>query len=165
MTQSGRSAHWEARLTGDVIRMPTADLINQVVDEIVAYKASRPAYWALLHGSATGDRPAEGAERLHRGLSRRVAEVLAVRAPPPRREPAPADRHHDAGRHQGGAPAGRGGTPGTRGRTDRRAQVPAHGLPVDRHGAGPLPRRLAELHEESTEVVKQVASLSGGRGR
>lgn len=81
MTQSGRSAHWEARLTGDVIRMPTADLINQVVDEIVAYKASAPPTGGLLHGSATGDRPAEGAERLHRGLSRRVAEVLAVRAP------------------------------------------------------------------------------------
>ncbi|MER5649196.1 TetR/AcrR family transcriptional regulator [Streptosporangium sp. NPDC002524] len=77
----GRGAHWEARLTGDVIRMPVADLIDQVVDEIVAYKASRPAYWALLHGSATGDRLAAASERLHRGIARRIAEVLAVRAP------------------------------------------------------------------------------------
>ncbi|WP_436757012.1 TetR/AcrR family transcriptional regulator [Streptosporangium sp. V21-05] len=77
----GRGAHWEARLTGDVIRMPAAELIDQVVDEIVAYKASRPAYWALLHGSATGDRLAAASERLHRGVARRIAEVLAVRAP------------------------------------------------------------------------------------
>ncbi|GAA4185350.1 TetR/AcrR family transcriptional regulator [Streptosporangium oxazolinicum] len=77
----GRSAHWEARLTGDVLRMPVADLIDQVVDEIVAYKTSRPAYWALLHGSATGDRLAAASERLHRGIARRIAGVLAVRAP------------------------------------------------------------------------------------
>ncbi|MEU8037141.1 TetR/AcrR family transcriptional regulator [Streptosporangium sp. NPDC049078] len=77
----GRSAHWEARLTGDAIRMPAADLIDQVVDEIVAYKASRPAYWALLHGSATGDRLATASERLHRDIARRIAEALSVRAP------------------------------------------------------------------------------------
>ncbi|WP_329424621.1 TetR/AcrR family transcriptional regulator [Streptosporangium sp. NBC_01495] len=77
----GRSAHWAARLTGDVVRMPAADLIDQVVDEIVAYKASRPAYWALLHGSATGDRLATASERLHRDIARRIAEVLSVRAP------------------------------------------------------------------------------------
>lgn len=61
--------------------MPAADLIDQVVDEIVAYKASRPAYWALLHGSATGDRLATASERLHRDIARRIAEVLSVRAP------------------------------------------------------------------------------------
>ncbi|MEU8380951.1 TetR/AcrR family transcriptional regulator [Streptosporangium sp. NPDC048865] len=77
----GRSAHWETRLTGDVLRMPVADLVDQVVDEIVAYKASRPAYWALMHGSATGDRLAAASERLHRDIARRIAEVLAVRAP------------------------------------------------------------------------------------
>ncbi|GAA3011029.1 TetR/AcrR family transcriptional regulator [Streptosporangium longisporum] len=77
----GRSAHWQARLTGDVVRMPAAELIDRVVDEIVAYKAARPAYWALLHGSATGDRLAEASERLHRDVARHIAGLLAVRAP------------------------------------------------------------------------------------
>ncbi|MGV9777595.1 TetR family transcriptional regulator [Streptosporangium sp. NPDC003464] len=77
----GRREHWETRLTGDVVRMPLAELIDRLVDEIVAYKADRPAYWALLHGSATGDRLAAASERLHLGIAGRLADLFGLRAP------------------------------------------------------------------------------------
>ncbi|GII01992.1 TetR family transcriptional regulator [Planobispora takensis] len=77
----GRRAHWQARLTGDVARMPLPELVGLLVDEIVAYKAARPAYWALLHGSATGDRLAAASERLHLAVSEQLAGLLALRAP------------------------------------------------------------------------------------
>ncbi|WP_066376463.1 TetR/AcrR family transcriptional regulator [Herbidospora mongoliensis] len=77
----GRQQHWNERLTGDVTRIPLPELVDQLVDEIADFKGSRPAYWALLHGSATGDRLAWASEQLHAGISTRVAQVLSIRAP------------------------------------------------------------------------------------
>ncbi|MCG5212307.1 TetR/AcrR family transcriptional regulator [Streptosporangium sp. KLBMP 9127] len=77
----GRREHWNARLTGDVARMPLDELIDQLVNEIVDFKGSRPAYWALLHGSATGDRLAAASGRLHADIAARVAQIFSLRAP------------------------------------------------------------------------------------
>ncbi|WP_406317073.1 TetR/AcrR family transcriptional regulator [Streptosporangium sp. NBC_01639] len=77
----GRREHWETRLTGDLAHMPLPELIDRLVDEIVAYKTTRPAYWALLHGSATGDRLAAASEQLHLGVAGRLAGLFALRAP------------------------------------------------------------------------------------
>ncbi|MER5321483.1 TetR/AcrR family transcriptional regulator [Streptosporangium roseum] len=77
----GRREHWETRLTGDVARMPLPEMIDRLIDEIVAYKTTRPAYWALLHGSSTGDRLAAASERLHLGIAGQLAELFGLRAP------------------------------------------------------------------------------------
>ena len=61
--------------------MPLDELIDQLVDEIVDFKGSRPAYWALLYGSATGDRLACGLRRAARGHRPAGGASSRLRAP------------------------------------------------------------------------------------
>lgn len=79
--QERRRRFWDDRFAGDLVAMPLPELIDQVVDAVVAFKSAQPAYWALLHGSATGDRLAAAAEQLTQDIATRFAEVLARRAP------------------------------------------------------------------------------------
>jgi AcrR family transcriptional regulator len=76
-----RQDFWAARLTAVTPDVPLEVLVGQLVDESVAFKTRAPAYWALLYGSATGDRLADAAERLHRSIAEHVARMLRSRAP------------------------------------------------------------------------------------
>jgi len=82
-----RRLFWDAYFTPDSVATPLPDLVGQVIDAAVSFKRAHPAYWSLLYGSATADRLAEASARLHQDVARRLAEVLALRAPhlPPER--------------------------------------------------------------------------------
>ncbi|GLW12078.1 TetR family transcriptional regulator [Microtetraspora sp. NBRC 13810] len=72
---------WQRNLTEESAHEPMPDLVDRLVDAMVAFKSSRPAFWALFHGSATSDRLAEVARDLHEAVAHRVAEVFGLRAP------------------------------------------------------------------------------------
>ncbi|SDR08891.1 TetR/AcrR family transcriptional regulator [Thermostaphylospora chromogena] len=72
---------WRRNLTDEDALTPLDELIDRLVDAMVAFKSSRPAFWALFHGSATSDRLAEAARQLHEGVSHRLAEVFGLRSP------------------------------------------------------------------------------------
>lgn len=76
-----RREFWEERLAAVPPDVPIEALVSGFVDESVAFKTRAPAYWALLYGSATGDRLAAAAQRLHEAVAENVAAMLAQRAP------------------------------------------------------------------------------------
>ncbi|GAA5074508.1 AcrR family transcriptional regulator [Thermocatellispora tengchongensis] len=85
--ETEQGAFWRAHLTDDDAHTEMGALIDRLVDAMVEFKASRPAFWALFHGSATSDRLAEVARDLHEGVAFRLAEVFELRSPhlPPER--------------------------------------------------------------------------------
>lgn len=76
-----RREFWAERMASVTPDIPLEALVNSFVDESVAFKGSSPAYWALLYGSATGDRLAEASRRLHAAIAEQVAEMLVRRSP------------------------------------------------------------------------------------
>ncbi|MEU4543405.1 TetR/AcrR family transcriptional regulator [Nonomuraea dietziae] len=76
-----RREFWAERMASVTSDIPLETLVNSFVDESVAFKGSSPAYWALLYGSATGDRLAEASQRLHAAIAEQVAEMLVRRSP------------------------------------------------------------------------------------
>ncbi|WP_113702664.1 TetR/AcrR family transcriptional regulator [Nonomuraea lactucae] len=76
-----REEFWAARLAAVTPDVPLEDLIGALVDESVEFKTRAPAYWALLYGSATGDRLATAAARLHEAIAAQVAGMLRRRSP------------------------------------------------------------------------------------
>jgi AcrR family transcriptional regulator len=81
------SQFWEAQLGTSAMELPIDVVVDRVMDAMVAFKTSRPAFWALFHGSVTSDVLAEAARRLDDQLAERLDRVYAVRAPhlPPER--------------------------------------------------------------------------------
>jgi AcrR family transcriptional regulator len=75
------SQFWEAQLSASAMELPIDVVVDRVMDAIVAFKTSRPAFWALFHGSVTSDTLAEAARRLDGQLAERLDRVYAVRAP------------------------------------------------------------------------------------
>ncbi|MBN6057044.1 TetR family transcriptional regulator, partial [Nonomuraea sp. RK-328] len=76
-----REEFWAGRLAQVTPEVPLEALVGRLVDESVAFKTRSPAYWALLYGSATGDRLAAAAGRLHEAIAGQVAEMLRRRSP------------------------------------------------------------------------------------
>ncbi|KAB8192801.1 TetR family transcriptional regulator [Nonomuraea phyllanthi] len=76
-----RQEFWAARLAAVTPEVPLEDLVGRFVDESVRFKSASPAYWALLYGSATGDRLAEAAQHIHAEIARQVAGLLRRRSP------------------------------------------------------------------------------------
>ncbi|RVX39396.1 TetR family transcriptional regulator [Nonomuraea polychroma] len=76
-----RQEFWAARLAEVTPDVPLEVLVGQLVDESVRFKSSSPAYWSLLHGSATGDRFAAASQRLHEDIARRIAGMLRLLRP------------------------------------------------------------------------------------
>ncbi|GAA2383571.1 TetR/AcrR family transcriptional regulator [Nonomuraea africana] len=76
-----RREFWAERLAAVTPDVPLETLVNTFVDESVAFKGSSPAYWALLYGSATGDRLMAASRRLHGAIAEQVAEMLVRRSP------------------------------------------------------------------------------------
>ncbi|NNH76067.1 TetR/AcrR family transcriptional regulator [Nocardia uniformis] len=76
-----RRRYWDDWLTDDRARMPLPQFVDQVIDEVTAFKGDHPAYWTLLHGSTTGDRLTTASEQLHSHIAEGFAVALARRAP------------------------------------------------------------------------------------
>jgi AcrR family transcriptional regulator len=76
-----RQAFWAGRLAAVTPQVPLEVLIGQLVDESVAFKGRSPAYWALLYGSATGDRLAQASAQLQEAIAAQVADMLLRRDP------------------------------------------------------------------------------------
>ncbi|MEO3885012.1 TetR/AcrR family transcriptional regulator [Nonomuraea sp. B5E05] len=76
-----RQEFWAGRLAAVTPDVPLDVLVGQLVDESVRFKSSSPAYWSLLYGTATGDRLAEAAGRLHDDIARHIGSMLRRRSP------------------------------------------------------------------------------------
>ncbi|MFI6295437.1 TetR/AcrR family transcriptional regulator [Nonomuraea sp. NPDC050790] len=76
-----RQEFWAGRLATLSPTVPLEVLVGQLVDESVAFKSRAPAYWALLYGTATGDRLATASARLHEAIAANVATMLRRRSP------------------------------------------------------------------------------------
>jgi len=74
-------AFWEAQLGPGAVELPLGELVDRVVDALVAFKAARPAFWALFHGSATSGRLAGAARELDGEVARRLEQLFRARAP------------------------------------------------------------------------------------
>ena len=72
---------WDEQLTDDVADLPLEVVVDRLIDAVVAFKGERPAFWALLHGSATSDTLAAASARLDEQLTGRLADLYARRAP------------------------------------------------------------------------------------
>jgi AcrR family transcriptional regulator len=75
------SQFWDEQLGASVLELPIDAIVDRVMDAIVAFKTSRPAFWALFHGSVTSDALAEAARRLDDQLAERLDRLYALRAP------------------------------------------------------------------------------------
>ncbi|MGI5122288.1 TetR/AcrR family transcriptional regulator [Marinactinospora thermotolerans] len=80
------AAFWGAQLNEEVARLPLDELLDRVIGAMAAFKAERPAFWVLFHGSATSARLAEVAAQVHEGIAEGLCELFRVRAPDLARE-------------------------------------------------------------------------------
>src|SRR5918994_170082 len=78
---------WDEQLTDDVADLPLEVVVDRLIDAVVAFKGERPAFWALLHGSATSDTLAaarrEGAGEATAELKRVLVGYLGPALAPP----------------------------------------------------------------------------------
>jgi AcrR family transcriptional regulator len=72
---------WDDQLTPAAATLPLEELVDQVLEAVVAFKAERPAFWALFHGSATSAPLADAGRRLEDQLTARLDDLYALRAP------------------------------------------------------------------------------------
>jgi AcrR family transcriptional regulator len=72
---------WDERIAPVAADLPLDDAVDRVMEAVVAFKAERPAFFALFHGSATTTPLADAGRQLGDRLTDRLAEVYAVRAP------------------------------------------------------------------------------------
>jgi len=79
--EASLDAFWEAQLTAEAATRPIDEVVDGVVDAVVAFKAERPAFWALFHGSATSEALGAAARRLDERLADRLDGLYAARAP------------------------------------------------------------------------------------
>ena len=74
-------ALWDDQLTPAAATLPLEEVVDHVLEAVVAFKAERPAFWALFHGSATSAPLAEAGRHLEDQLTARLDDLYALRAP------------------------------------------------------------------------------------
>lgn len=74
-------ALWDDQLTPAAATRPLDEVVDQVLEAVLAFKAERPAFWALFHGSATSAPLAEAGGCLEERLTARLDDLYALRAP------------------------------------------------------------------------------------
>jgi len=72
---------WSERIAPVGASLPLDEAVDRVIEAVVAFKAERPAFWALFHGSATTTPLADASRRLEDQLAARLEDVYAERAP------------------------------------------------------------------------------------
>ncbi|MEU2232022.1 MULTISPECIES: TetR/AcrR family transcriptional regulator [Streptomyces] len=75
-----REAHGQA-FTPANLGLPLPELLDVVVDPMIAFNCEHPVFLALMHGSDVPGRIAEEHDALHANLLNRVQEVIAHYAP------------------------------------------------------------------------------------
>jgi len=72
----------------EIVQLPLDEMIDHVVDPLVAFQQANPAFYALFAGSDVSPRVAAATDAFHRAVVERVEAIFAARAPslaPPRR--------------------------------------------------------------------------------
>jgi AcrR family transcriptional regulator len=75
-----REAHGQA-FTPANLGLPLPEMLDVVVDPMIAFNCEHPVFLALMHGSEVPGRIAEEHDALHANLLNRVQEVIAHYAP------------------------------------------------------------------------------------
>ncbi|GEB62328.1 TetR/AcrR family transcriptional regulator [Streptomyces gardneri] len=71
-----REAHGQA-FTPENLALPLPELLDAVVDPLIAFNCANPVFLALMHGSETPGRIAEEHDALHASLIERVRVLIA----------------------------------------------------------------------------------------
>ncbi|MFD9307503.1 TetR/AcrR family transcriptional regulator [Streptomyces sp. NPDC060048] len=74
LLQRAHEAHGQAFLPENLDR-PLPELLDAVLDPVIAFNCENPAFWALMHGSGVPG-IAQEHDELHTGMLTRVEEVL-----------------------------------------------------------------------------------------
>ncbi|MGW6706984.1 TetR family transcriptional regulator [Streptomyces sp. NPDC054956] len=80
LLQRAHEAHGQAFLPENLDR-PLPELLDAVLDPVIAFNCENPAFWALMHGSGVPG-IAQEHDELHTGMLTRVEEVLRACVPP-----------------------------------------------------------------------------------
>ncbi|MEX0173875.1 TetR/AcrR family transcriptional regulator [Streptomyces sp. LMG1-1-1.1] len=75
-----RAAHGQA-FTPENLALPLPELLDVVVDPMIAFNCENPVFLALMHGSEVPGRIAEEHDELHASLLTSVQDVIAHYAP------------------------------------------------------------------------------------
>ncbi|WP_328298756.1 TetR/AcrR family transcriptional regulator [Streptomyces sp. NBC_00435] len=81
LLQRAHEAHGQAFLPANLDR-PLPELLDAVLDPVIAFNCENPAFWALMHGSGVPG-IAQEHDELHVGMLTRVEEVLRTCVTPP----------------------------------------------------------------------------------
>ncbi|MFI8104270.1 TetR/AcrR family transcriptional regulator [Streptomyces sp. NPDC086023] len=63
------------------LHLPLPELLDAVLDPVIAFNCENPAFWALMHGSGIPGHINDEHEALHQGLQTRVEGILATFLP------------------------------------------------------------------------------------
>ncbi|AUS77720.1 TetR/AcrR family transcriptional regulator [Actinoalloteichus sp. AHMU CJ021] len=77
---------WAARTTPESAGRPLPELVDGLLDAVLAFKVSQPAFWPLFYGSALPDQLAAVAAGLQQGTVERIAGFFGDRCPELTRE-------------------------------------------------------------------------------
>ncbi|MCX5607866.1 MULTISPECIES: TetR/AcrR family transcriptional regulator [unclassified Streptomyces] len=89
LLQRAHEMHGQAFLPENLQR-PLPELLDAVLDPVIAFNCENPAFWALMHGSGIPGAMTREHEELHSGLTTRVEGVLHTFCP----EATPAELAH-----------------------------------------------------------------------
>ncbi|WP_223837707.1 TetR/AcrR family transcriptional regulator [Streptomyces venezuelae] len=79
LLQRAHEMHGQAFLPEN-LRKPLPELLDAVLDPVIAFNCENPAFWALMHGSGVPG-IAHGHEALHANLTTRILGVLRTFCP------------------------------------------------------------------------------------
>ncbi|MET9696170.1 TetR/AcrR family transcriptional regulator [Streptomyces sp. NPDC006529] len=79
LLKRAHDTHGQAFLPENLSK-PLPELLDAVLDPVIAFNCENPAFWALMHGSGVPGMTQEH-EELHSGLLTRVEDVLRAYAP------------------------------------------------------------------------------------
>lgn len=74
-------AVYTTTLTPETARLPLTQLIDRIIDGLVAFKVARPGFWPIFHGSETSSPLAAAARDLRQEIIDRFDALLALRVP------------------------------------------------------------------------------------
>ncbi|MFJ6485746.1 MULTISPECIES: TetR/AcrR family transcriptional regulator [unclassified Streptomyces] len=79
LLQRAHEAHGQA-FRAENLQRPLPELLDAVLDPVIAFNCENPAFWALMHGTGVPG-IAQEHEELHEGLLTRIEAVLRDRCP------------------------------------------------------------------------------------